>query len=196
MSQRTHRDQPHSRSRYVREVTLKFIFQEFFPIFIAFRTYLPDKVSYVLGLWKVELGKVNEKAGQSLADPEQYENLFPGFQEALKTQQFLAQQEPELLPANAAMKIPLNIERDAGEEMRKNESQGSFQYSKLDKPLNGHEDVAENLQKLTLSETPGSSEPAKARKNSLDEFDFEEDLDENIDTSDVNLDDEELLSDD
>jgi coatomer subunit beta' len=156
-----------------------------------YRTYLPDKVSHVLSLWKVELGKINEKAGQSLADPEQYENLFPGFQDALKTQQFIAQNEPDLLPASAAMKVPMNIERDAMEEMQKNESQGSFQYSKLDKPTNGVAEVTEKVQTMNLSE-----EPQKARKNSLDEFDFDEDLDENIDTSDVNLDDEELLSDD
>lgn len=155
-------------------------------------------------MWKTELGKVNEKAGQSLADPAQYENLFPGFQDALKTQQFLAQREPGLLPASAATKVPLNIERNAVEEMERNESQGSFQYSKLDKPQNGVETTSELanslLQKvdlLNLNEPAPttSADPAKARKNSLDEFDFDEDLDENIDTSDVNLDDEELLSD-
>lgn len=155
-------------------------------------------MSHVLSLWKTELGKVNEKAGQSLADPEQYENLFPGFQDALKTQQFVAQNEPNLLPASAAMKLPLNIDRDAMEEMRQNESQGSFQYSKLDKPQNGQEELMEKVQLLNLDEAPPamSSETAKARKNSLDEFDFDEDLDDNIDTSDVNLDDEELLSED
>lgn len=167
---------------------------------IIFRTYLPDKVSYVLGLWKTELGKVNEKAGQSLADPAQYENLFPGFQDALKTQQFLAEHEPGLLPASAATKVPLNIERNAVEEMERNESQGSFQYSKLDKPQNGvasSSELTQKVQLLNLNEpAPTSSiDPGKARKNSLDEFDFDEDLDENIDTSDVNLDDEELLSD-
>jgi coatomer subunit beta' len=153
-------------------------------------------------LWKTELGKINEKAGQSLADPEQYENLFPGFQEALKTQQFIAEREPELLPASYATKVPLNIERDAMEEMRQNESKGGFQYSKLDKPPSsddGGSELAEKVQQMTLaatSATASSSEPPKARKNSLDEFDFDdEDLDENIDTSDVNLDDEELLSD-
>ena len=163
---------------------------------------MPNKVSHVLSLWKTELGKINEKAGQSLADPEQYENLFPGFQEALKTQQFIAQREPELLPAIAATKVPLNIERDAMEEMKQHETQGSFQYSKLDKPENGDassNELTEKVQLLDLNEPPppvaSSSEPEKARKNSLDEFDFDDDLDENIDTSDVNLDDEELLSD-
>lgn len=164
------------------------------------RTYLPNKVSHVLSLWKTELGKINEKAGQSLADPEQYENLFPGFQDALKTQQFIAQREPDLLPAHYATKVPLNIERDAMEEMKKNEGSGSFQYSKCDKPQNevtSSSDLTEKVQLLNLNEpaTSSSDIPAIARKNSLDEFDFDEDLDENIDTSDVNLDDEELLSD-
>lgn len=144
---------------------------------------------------------MNEKAGQSLADPAQYENLFPGFQDALKTQQFLAEHEPGLLPASAATRVPLNIERNAVEEMERNESQGSFQYSKLDKPQNGvasSNELAQKVQLLNLNEPAPTSiaDAAKARKNSLDEFDFEDDdIDENIDTSDVNLDDEELLSD-
>lgn len=178
---------------------------------LFFRTYLPDRVSYVLNLWKTELGKINEKAGQSLADPTQYENLFPGFQEALKTQQFLAQSD-QLLPAIAFTKVPLNIERNAVEEMTKGEQHGNFQYySKLDKPQNGsasQNELTETIKKISLNETPSTATPIvtskpedleateKMRKNSLDEFDFDGDLDENIDTSDVNLDDEEeLLSD-
>lgn len=46
----------------------------------------------MVGLWK---GVAGEKVGQSLADPAQYDNLFPGFKDALKTQQFLeAQTKP------------------------------------------------------------------------------------------------------
>lgn len=164
---------------------------------MPFRTYLPNKVSHVLSLWKAELGKINEKAGQSLADPEQYENLFPGFQDALKTQQFIAQHEAGLLPAHYATKIPLNIDRDAREEMEQNISQGSFQYSKLDKPHTSADNLVEKVQLINLNEEPPAAipEPEKARKNSLDEFDFDDEIDENIDTSDVNLDDDELLSD-
>lgn len=163
-----------------------------------------------MNLWKTELGKINEKAGQSLADPMQYENLFPGFQDALKTQQFLAQSD-QLLPASAFTKVPLNIERNAIEEMTKGEEHGNFQYSKLDKPENGSAEITETLKKISLNETPSTAaatavvetpaiatenDSEKARKNSLDEFDFDADLDDNIDTSDVNLDDdEELLSD-
>jgi coatomer subunit beta' len=167
----------------------------------------------VLGLWKTELGKINEKAGQSLADPAQYENLFPGFNDSLKTQQYLAQSHSKLLPANLFTQIPLNIERNAMEEMQQNEEKGHFQYSKTDKPQNGDastNEVTESMKRININEVsttaaevnqqlPPPSEPQKARKNSLDEFDFDigdEELDENIDTSDVNLDDdEELLSD-
>lgn len=144
------------------------------------------------------MGKVNEKAGQSLADPEQYENLFPGFQNSLKTQQFLAHRESQLLPANAFTKIPLNIERNAFEEMNSMESQGNFQYSKDEKPVNGNSnELADQVKALSIGGTSNISEDAAklTRKNSLDEFDLDEDLDENIDTSDVNLDDEELLTD-
>ena len=33
------------------------------------RTYLPSEISRIVELWRAELSKVNEKAGQSLADP-------------------------------------------------------------------------------------------------------------------------------
>lgn len=52
------------------------------------RTYIPSKISYVVQLWREQLAKINEKAGQSLADPTQYENLFPGLHETLKAEQF------------------------------------------------------------------------------------------------------------
>lgn len=68
------------------------------------RTYIPSKISYVVQLWRTELGKINEKAGQSLADPEQYENLFPGLNDSLKTEQFLWK-EKEVLPAHFATKV-------------------------------------------------------------------------------------------
>lgn len=53
------------------------------------RTYIPSKISYVVQLWRAELAKINEKAGQSLADPDNYENLFPGLHDTLKAEQYL-----------------------------------------------------------------------------------------------------------
>lgn len=91
------------------------------------RTYIPSKISYVVGLWRSELAKINEKAGQSLADPEQYENLFPDLHKALKTEQFLATQH-KTLPAKAAPHVPLNIERRAMAELEDAENSGTFEY--------------------------------------------------------------------
>ena len=73
------------------------------------RTYLPSEVSKVLPLWKNELGKVSEKAGQSLADPDNYANLFPNFSESLVAQQALEKERKARVPANQFMSIPVSI---------------------------------------------------------------------------------------
>ena len=73
------------------------------------RTYLPSEVSRVLPLWKAELAKVNEKAGQSLADPENYENLFPNFAQSLEVQKHLESERKTTLPANKFLSMPVSI---------------------------------------------------------------------------------------
>merc|ERR1711936_1532014 len=72
------------------------------------RTYLPSEVSRVLPLWKAELAKVSEKAGQSLADPENYQNLFPNFAESLEAQKNLETERKTRLPANKFLSIPVS----------------------------------------------------------------------------------------
>ena len=64
------------------------------------RTYLPSQISRVVGLWREELKKTNEKAAQALADPTEYENLFPGYQDSLKTEQFLKEERSNMLDAS------------------------------------------------------------------------------------------------
>lgn len=64
------------------------------------RTYLPSQVSSVVKLWKDELKKTNEKAAQALADPKEYENLFNGYQDLLKTEQYLEPERARSIPAN------------------------------------------------------------------------------------------------
>mmetsp|Transcript_23783 Transcript_23783/g.58315 ORF Transcript_23783/g.58315 Transcript_23783/m.58315 type:complete len:192 (-) Transcript_23783:222-797(-) len=58
------------------------------PYFMA-RTYAPSKVSEVVALWKADLAKVNKKAAEALADPSEYTNLFPDFDEALRAEQMV-----------------------------------------------------------------------------------------------------------
>merc|ERR1711997_1049276 len=76
------------------------------------RTYLPSEVNRVLPLWKSELAKVNEKAAQSLADPENYQNLFPNFAQSLEAQKNLERERKVEVPANKFLTIPANHERD------------------------------------------------------------------------------------
>ncbi|KAJ7540716.1 hypothetical protein O6H91_10G027900 [Diphasiastrum complanatum] len=48
------------------------------------RTYLPSKVSEIVALWRNDLKKINQKAAESLADPQEYPNLFPDWEWALE----------------------------------------------------------------------------------------------------------------
>ena len=43
-------------------------------------------------LWREDLGKVNQKAAEALADPAQYKNLFPNMDAALQAEQHQASQ--------------------------------------------------------------------------------------------------------
>lgn len=92
------------------------------------RTYLPSQISRVVQLWKTSLGQVNAKASQSLADPAQYDNLFPGLMEALKTEQFLEQRQ-QRIPASAFTAVPSNSERHPVDEMHAAEQSGQFRYA-------------------------------------------------------------------
>lgn len=50
------------------------------------RAYLPSKVSEIVKLWRTDLKKINQKAAESLADPEEYPNLFPDWHWALEAE--------------------------------------------------------------------------------------------------------------
>ncbi|XP_076921616.1 coatomer subunit beta'-1-like [Bidens hawaiensis] len=50
------------------------------------RSYLPSKVSEIVALWRKDLNKVNQKAAESLADPEEYPNMFEDWQVALEVE--------------------------------------------------------------------------------------------------------------
>ena len=60
-----------------------------------------DLHSYrVVGLWKEKLSATNQKAAQSLADPAEYENLFPGLHETIQAEEALRSERSQLQPAN------------------------------------------------------------------------------------------------
>ncbi|KAK9066084.1 hypothetical protein SSX86_015486 [Deinandra increscens subsp. villosa] len=49
-------------------------------------SYLPSKVSEIVALWRKDLNKVNQKAAESLADPEEFPNMFEDWQIALEVE--------------------------------------------------------------------------------------------------------------
>lgn len=67
---------------------------------------MPGEMSRVVGLWKTAAG---EKIGQSLADPAQYDNLFPGLKDAVKSQQYI-QQQTKPIPAASAASVPVSFQ--------------------------------------------------------------------------------------
>ena len=47
------------------------------------RTYLPSEISRIVELWREQLSKVNERAGQSLADPKVIQNRLLIYKQTL-----------------------------------------------------------------------------------------------------------------
>uniref|UniRef100_A0A4W6F749 Coatomer subunit beta' n=1 Tax=Lates calcarifer TaxID=8187 RepID=A0A4W6F749_LATCA len=91
------------------------------------RTYLPSQVSRVVKLWRENLAKVNQKAAESLADPTEYENLFPGLKEAFAAEYYL--RETCLGTSRPAKDYPLvtpNEDRNILEEAQGYEPKGTF----------------------------------------------------------------------
>lgn len=85
------------------EVQLAPIFKELYP-------YTDISLFRVIGLWRQSLSKVNKKAADSLADPTEYENLFPGLRDIFKAEQYVATQRNEqgLHPASAYPSVPVS----------------------------------------------------------------------------------------
>ncbi|KAL0852444.1 hypothetical protein ABMA28_000620 [Loxostege sticticalis] len=84
------------------------------------RSYIPSKTCEVVKLWREAVGATNKKSGQSLADPKQYENLFPEHMESLVLERF--QRELGFEQSSQLANLPAdykgsNIERDLANEM-------------------------------------------------------------------------------
>lgn len=171
------------------------------------RTYIPSQMSRIVELWREELTKFNEKAGQSLADPAKYENLFPGLGDALQVEEFLKQKDQQRLPAHAAASLPINIERNPLEEMQLAQQKGIYEsnakvgvqdYKKSDDyPASAASGIKSGTMAAAAATLTSITVPATSTEED-DDLDLEIEgitLDDNIDTTDVNLDDD-FLSDD
>ncbi|NXG47195.1 COPB2 protein, partial [Psilopogon haemacephalus] len=150
------------------------------------RTYLPSQVSRVVKLWRENLSKVNQKAAESLADPTEYENLFPGLKEAFVAEEYVKQSLADLRPAREYPLVTPNEERNLLEEAKGFEPSGLMAHQKAEEP------VPSPKQELMKTVVQNSDLlPTRDQKTLLD---LEDDLDnldlEDIDTTDINLDEE------
>ncbi|XP_048337202.1 coatomer subunit beta'-2 [Ziziphus jujuba] len=77
------------------------------------RSYLPSKVSEIVAIWRKDLNKVNPKAAESLADPEEYPNLFEDWQVALAVESKATETRGVYAPAeeytNHVDKLPITL---------------------------------------------------------------------------------------
>jgi len=157
------------------------------------RTYLPSQVPRIVELWRTELGKVSEKAGQSLADPKEYANLFPDYAVSLQAEQMLKKERSNVIPAKDYMEIMPNQERKPLIELAEMEDEQG-EVDDLDDKIHP---------KPVKTEAASISSQPKAPSVTADSDDLEAELEadladmklDDIDTSDVNLDDEGLLED-
>lgn len=110
------------------------------------RAYLPSKVSEIVKLWRNDLKKINQKAAESLADPEEYPNLFPDWQWALEAEARMKPLRENLLPANEYLNHSGRSKLNIIEEMKALH-------------LNGEDEAAENGD--TFHEAEGVAEDAE-----------------------------------
>jgi len=162
------------------------------------RTYLPSQVPRVVEMWKQELGKVSEKAAKSLADPLEYSNLFPDYAASLQAEQLLSKERSQIIPASDYLEILPNVERRPLTEVKECEmSDEDVVRDDKDHPVTTQRDQPDPAQP---DPDDATSAPVKSSSVADDlEAELEADLEnmniEDIDTSDVNLDDEGLLED-
>ena len=78
-------------------------------IYTFYDVYGCVNVHRVVELWREDLAKTNAKTAQSLADPTEYENLFPELKQALQAEQFLKRERNTLLPAASLTSVPVSL---------------------------------------------------------------------------------------
>jgi len=179
------------------------------------RTYLPSQISRVLPQWKEQLTKVSEKAGQSLADPNEYKNLFSNFNQTLEAEQMLAKERKRKMPASMYKDLPENATRNPLDELDENLDEGGDDLSegeveKFSSPM--PEATPAPVQEIPEKKVPKSPEPTKksptsppsstqeAEVTAIDTDDLEAELEkdlggldlEDVDTTGVELDDDDL----
>eukprot|EP01025_Chloroclados_australasicus_P014962 TRINITY_DN17088_c0_g2_i2.p1 TRINITY_DN17088_c0_g2~~TRINITY_DN17088_c0_g2_i2.p1 ORF type:complete len:950 (-),score=124.80 TRINITY_DN17088_c0_g2_i2:478-2916(-) len=108
------------------------------------RTYCPSRISEAVKAWREDLQKINPKAAESLADPEEYPNLFPNLQAAIRAEQHVRLQKGQLPPPNTYPSVEgHNITVDLVAQFSENgavHEGDEFQQEQHEDPVNGGDD--------------------------------------------------------
>ncbi|XP_072931416.1 coatomer subunit beta' [Epargyreus clarus] len=148
------------------------------------RSYAPSRVGELVQKWRDAVSaQSNRKSGQSLADPQHYENLFPNFAETVELEKFQTQFgyndscDMAKLPPN--MKSS-NIERDLRQERDQAVAQGL--WSSAANPDSEPTDAEK--EKEYVSASPDTKHKRKDSLDIMEELEREIDdivLDNNVD---------------
>ena len=82
------------------------------------KTYAPSRVTPIVTLWKSSLEETNKKIADSIAEPSEYENLFPGFEDELKAEAVFKSEQQKRVPGKMYSKMQNNLTRDLISEMQ------------------------------------------------------------------------------
>ncbi|XP_024389865.1 coatomer subunit beta'-1 [Physcomitrium patens] len=82
------------------------------------RTYAPSHVSRIVSLWRNDLKKINQKAAESLADPEEYPNLFSDWESALATEAKMKDLRSKYIPAATYLNFINGVEEELTEDLQ------------------------------------------------------------------------------
>ncbi|XP_063837636.1 coatomer subunit beta' isoform X1 [Ostrinia nubilalis] len=118
------------------------------------RSYLPSQTSNVVKMWRDKVSATNKKSGQSLADPLQYENLFPEHKDSLTLEEF--QRQHTLLPPAEVS----NLDRDLAKEMEEAIKKELWKPQPLESSESSTQELVDTLS--------GPSETSRKRKDSLE----------------------------
>jgi len=88
------------------------------------RTYCPSQLSRIVQLWKQDLRQVNEQMADSLADPSEHPDLFPGYVESLKAEEIMRKKKLSSVPATRYASLKETLEFDTITELEKLGPQG------------------------------------------------------------------------
>ncbi|XP_042049363.1 coatomer subunit beta'-1-like [Salvia splendens] len=127
------------------------------------RSYLPSKVSEIVSLWRKDLSKINQKAAESLADPEEYPNMFDDWQIAFAVEAKAAETRGKYPPASEYVQ---NVDRSTVSLV---ETFRSMQMEDRDLDYeNGHEAQEPQHDEQVEGHDDGQEEPVVVDADSTD----------------------------